>query len=88
MSTYYCRFKKDSDTNVVEIPRAGFSKEDIEIKSIGGMLEVLYSDGVKVLIDIPKNANIKKLKAVQRYGMLTLTVPDKYEDIKIEIEGD
>ena len=80
-------YKFDSDTHVIEIEAVGKTKEDVSVKSENNVLSVSVGESIYYW-DIPRDANIKKLKAVIKYGLITISVPSKNESKTFEVEGD
>jgi HSP20 family molecular chaperone IbpA len=80
-------YKFDNDTHVITIEAVGKTKDDVKIKAENNELHIsIGKNGYKW--GIPSDANLKKLKAVIKYGLLTISVPSKNESKEFEVEGD
>jgi len=81
----------DDGVYVLKIEAPGFDSSDVSIEKHGAYLSIKFSDGdngvVKEYLSIvPDYFNLKKLKAVMKYGVLTITLPDKDEELKFTVE--
>jgi len=88
---YSNAWRNDNGIYVFKIEAPGFDSSDVSIEKCGEYLGVTFSDkdennSIQYFIITPSYFNLKKLKAVMKYGVLTITVPDKDEELKFTVE--
>ena len=80
------KFDNEQNTHVYEIKAAGMSKEDVSVEHLNGWLHITIGDK-SYRASVSSDADINKIKAVMKYGLLTIILPSK-DKVKIEVDGD
>ena len=92
----YEAYEKDGNT-VLELKVPGFSKKDVEVTIDDDILHIIADSGdkdelgfrsnvIKRKFNLPKNADISKIEAVVKDGLLTVTIPKNTYKNKIKVK--